>query len=72
MRTIQDAEGRIWDIAVGKESYGVRVLIFSVRGVRDIRKHAMAAGSTLAATQELESLSDAELRVLLGRAEPWA
>jgi hypothetical protein len=72
MRTIKDAEGRIWDIAVGKESYGVRVLIFSVRGARDIRKHAMAASSTLAAADELESLSDAELRARLGNAEPWS
>ncbi len=71
MRTIRDSAGRIWDVSVGKESYGMLVLIFSVRDGGDVRQWRLAAGNALDAARELDALSDADLRARLADAEAW-
>lgn len=71
MRTLLDAAGRVWDVAVGDGSYGNVHLIFAVRGANDIRMRLLEQSSRFEAEQMLLRLSAAELEALLARAEKW-
>ena len=73
MRTIEDDQGQTWDVAVGKESYGNMLLLFSQRVGSEIRKgEVLAASSHVDAAQELDAMSDDELRSMLNDAPPWS
>ncbi len=72
MRTIGDADGRLWDVAVTQASYGLHYLVFASRQGDDVRKSALAASTSADAEQELGGLSDSELLARLQEAEPWA
>lgn len=71
MRTFHDESGRLWEVTVGRASYGTQVLIFSRRDSRDVRQTLMDANSPLDAQNEFNELGDEELRHRLMRSEEW-
>ncbi|RFA30052.1 hypothetical protein CAI21_07515 [Alkalilimnicola ehrlichii] len=71
MRTLIDVEGKEWDVAVGRESYGMQVLLFFPRGGGEIRKAMMGSSTRLDAQQELDSLNRQALQERLESSQPW-
>ena len=71
MRGFTDDAGRVWDVILGKESWGTLVLLFSPRGGGDARTSILAAETTLAANAELDALTDDDLRDRLRDSRPW-
>ncbi len=71
MRVIEDAEGRSWDVIVGRGSWGSLVLLFSLRGANENRTADLASESVRQAEQELAALSDDEVRARLADSTPW-
>jgi hypothetical protein len=70
MRTIEDENGRVWDVAVAAASYGMHYLVFAVRGEHDIRQIPMTASTLFDAEQELAALTEEELHRHLANAAP--
>ena len=68
MRELTDAEGRRWDVLVGRASWGTQVLLFSRRDAAETRSLPLGAETPMAAERELEAMSDEELRGRLGEA----
>ena len=68
MRSIEDHAGVTWDVAVGKESYGSMVLLFSRRGQREVRRVSIAASSRLQAERMLHDFDRDALRSKLDAA----
>lgn len=56
---------------MGRESYGIQVLLFLPEGGGDIRKAVMVSTTRLEAHRELDALSDTELCEHLGRSQSW-
>jgi hypothetical protein len=71
MRQITDAQGQEWDVTLGRESYGMQVLLFLRRGGGEVRKAMLAADTRVDAQAELEGLNDEDLRDRLGVSVPW-
>ncbi len=72
MRSFEDANGNIWDVSLGRESWGTLVLLFSRRqGDEVVRKTMLASETVLEAQGELDALTEAELRERLVRSQPW-
>jgi hypothetical protein len=71
MRRFLDADGREWEVTVGKESWGTLVLLFSPVAGDAVRKVVIAAETLLAAHAELDARSDETLRTQLASASPW-
>ena len=71
MRIVEDAEGRSWDVMVGRGSWGSLVLLFSVRGANENRTADLASETVRQAEQELSALSDDEVRARLADSKPW-
>lgn len=71
MRIVEDAEGRSWDVMVGRGSWGSLVLLFSLRGANENRTADLAAETVRQAEQELSALSDDEVRARLADSKPW-
>ncbi|HEX8453735.1 MAG TPA: hypothetical protein VF710_10555 [Longimicrobium sp.] len=71
MRIIEDAEGRSWDVMVGRGSWGSLVLLFSLRGANENRTADIASETVRQAEQELSALSDDEVRARLAESKPW-
>jgi hypothetical protein len=71
MRLIEDAEGRSWDVMVGRESWGALALIFSLRGDNENRTVPIAAETLRDAERELAALTDDDLRLRLADSRPW-
>lgn len=71
MRNFRDAEGREWDVVVGRESWGTLVLLFSPRVGSDNRVSPLPSETTREAEQELLALDDDELRERLAASTPW-
>jgi hypothetical protein len=71
MRIIQDAEGRSWDVMVGRGSWGSLVLLFSLRGANENRTADLASETVRQAEQELSALTDDEVRARLADSKPW-
>lgn len=71
MRAFRDDNGQRWDAVVGRESYGIQVLVFLPEGGGEARKAVMASSTRLEAHQELDALTDAQLCEFLGRSQPW-
>lgn len=71
MRVIEDAEGRSWDVIVGRGSWGSLVILFSLRGPNENRTFDLASETVRQAEQELAALSDDDLRELLAGSKPW-
>jgi hypothetical protein len=72
MRRITDESGKRWDVALGRESWGSFVLLFTPLDGGEARKATLASETMLQADQELDSLSDEALRERFTRSEPWA
>ena len=71
MRGFTDDAGRRWQVAIGKESWGTLVLLFSPDAGGESRTSILAAETTFAANAELDSLSDDDLRGRLHDSRPW-
>lgn len=71
MRTLTDAAGQHWDVAIGEESYGTLRLIFAERMGGGLRSHELALHSRLEAEQFLLGLTEESLRALLAGAVEW-
>lgn len=71
MRSVTDAEGRLWDVTVGRESWGALVLLFSLREGREFRTAPLAAETTAEAEREMAELSPEALRERLAASRPW-
>ena len=71
MRVIEDAEGRSWDVVVGRGSWGSLVILFSLRGPNENRTSDLASETVRQAEQELAALTDDELRERLAGSTPW-
>jgi hypothetical protein len=71
VRGFTDDAGGHWDVALGKESWGTLVLLFSPRGGGEARTSILAAETSLAANAELDALTDDDLRERLRDSRPW-
>lgn len=72
MRLFTDpATGTRYDVSVGRESYGMQVVLFFPQGGGDVLKAMLAAETRLDAQAELDAFSDEDLRECLDRAIPW-
>lgn len=71
MRVIEDAEGRSWDVMVGRGSWGSLVLLFSLRGANENRTADLASETVRDAEQELSALTEDEVRARLADSKPW-
>lgn len=74
MRDIADNEGRRWTAAVGRESYGMQVVLFvpvGGGGAGDVRKAMLASDTRLDAQREFDALADDDLIDMLARSVPW-
>lgn len=71
VRGFSDAEGRRWQVVLGKESWGTLVLLFSPAAGGDTRTSVLHAETMFAATAELDELTDDELRERLRDSRPW-
>jgi len=71
LRRFIDAEGAGWEVAIGRESWGTFVLLFSPRDGRGARKSVLRSESHVAAEQELQGMGDEDLRRRLETSDPW-
>lgn len=71
MRTITDEQGRDWDVAVGRESYGMQVFLFIPKDGSGVRKALMTSDTRLDGERELDTLDQAALLERLGVSVPW-
>lgn len=69
MRTIEDGNGCLWDVAVAAASYGMHYLVFAARAQHDIRQTPMTASTLFDAERELAALTTADLCARLVQAE---
>ncbi|MGA9854936.1 MAG: hypothetical protein WBR29_06650 [Gammaproteobacteria bacterium] len=72
MRSFSDSHGHVWQAALGHESHGSMVIIFSRLGSFEVFKSGLDSNNRLAAEDEIEALSIAELCSRLKAAEPWS
>lgn len=72
MRRFSDGEGRVWDVVVGRESFGAFLALFipAAGNPGGNRQSMLAAQSRGAADAELGAMSDGDLSELLQRSEP--
>lgn len=71
MRHFTDRKGNPWDAQVGRESYGLHVVLFMAPGSGEVRQTMLAADTWLGAEDELAALTEDELRERLEAARPW-
>ncbi|HET8700713.1 MAG TPA: hypothetical protein VFL97_03495 [Nitrococcus sp.] len=71
MRAFHDRSGRRWEAVVGRESYGIQLLLFLPEGGGQARKTVMASTTRLEAYRELDAMSDTELCERLGHSQSW-
>jgi hypothetical protein len=69
MQRFRDRSGTMWDVVLGRESWGTSVALFvpptaSEKGVRQAPLRSVAQD---AAVRELENMDDAALQALLDR-----
>jgi hypothetical protein len=68
MRRFRDSEGALWDVVLGRESWGTLLALFvPVSGDAPVRQAPLAAAGYDAAMQELEQLDDRAVQQLLDR-----
>jgi hypothetical protein len=66
MRRFRDRDGVLWDVILGRESWGATVALFApVAGPAPVRQAPLASSAYDGAMQELDGLDDAELQALL-------
>lgn len=68
VRRFEGSDGRVWDVVVGRESWGALVALFvPVAGDVPIRQTMLSAASHEDAAAELEALTGDALEALLDR-----
>lgn len=69
MRRFVDPEGAAWDVVLGRESWGTLVALFVPSGApsRAVRQTMLDAPAYEEAQNELDTMTDEELRRLLAR-----
>jgi hypothetical protein len=72
MRSFSDNHGRVWQAALGHESHGSMVIIFSRLGSFEVFKSGLNSNNRLDAETEIAALSVIELCKRLQAAEPWS
>ncbi|MGH8397941.1 MAG: hypothetical protein ACRETA_06820 [Gammaproteobacteria bacterium] len=72
MRSFNDSSGQVWQAALGHESHGTMVIIFSRLGSFEVFKSRLDANNRLDAENEITDLSEQDLCVRLQTAEPWS
>lgn len=72
MRSLLDDSGAPWEVALGKESWGTLVLLFTPAAGGEARTSILTAETMFDATAELDALDDAALRERLRDSRPWA
>lgn len=72
MRRFTDGEGRVWDVVLGRESFGAFLALFipAAGNPGGNRQTMLDADSHAAADTELDGMSDTRLDALLQRSEP--
>jgi hypothetical protein len=71
MRAFIDEAGQRWQVILGKESWGTLVLLFSPDAGGESRTSVLAAETMLAASAELDAMTDDDLRARLRDSRPW-
>ena len=71
MRDFIDPDGCRWSASVGRESYGMLVVLLVPANGGGVRKAMLAAETRLEAQQELQALSECELQERLEASVPW-
>ncbi len=71
MRRFLDEQGEPWDVMLGRESYGMQVLLFVQAGGGEVRKAMLAADTRVDAEAELDGMDDAVLLERLSVSVPW-
>jgi len=69
MRRFRTTDGSEWEAAIGRESWGTFVLLFTGRD--GPRTSVLASETQLDAQREVEEMSEETLRERLARSEPW-
>jgi hypothetical protein len=72
MRSFTDDAGHLWQVTIGKESWGTLVLLFSPASGGDARTSILDAETMLRANAELDALSEDALRARLRDSRPWS
>lgn len=66
MRRFNDRNGRVWEVVLGRASWGAHCALFVPDGWQaDVRQAPLLASAWDHATAELESMDDARLQALL-------
>lgn len=66
MRRFEDRGGRLWDVIIGRESWGANVALFVPVGRDDsVRQTVLRSASFEEAVIELDGMSDDRLQELL-------
>lgn len=71
MRTLTDPQGRQWDVTLGRESYGIQVLLFFPQAGEGVRKAMLRSDTRIDAQHELTQLDEAALLERLRASVPW-
>ncbi|MGA9853034.1 MAG: hypothetical protein WBR15_08900 [Gammaproteobacteria bacterium] len=72
MRNFSDISGQVWQAALGHESHGNMVIIFSRLGSFEVFKSGLDANNRLDAENEIAALSEKDLCTRLQTAKPWS
>jgi hypothetical protein len=70
MQRITDADGREWDVTVGRGSWGSFVALFIPRDDGEVREALLPAGGAAEASGSLQEMSREELLTLLEKSGP--
>ena len=65
MKRYVDAQGREWDVVLGRESWGTLLALFVPRGGGTARQATLQASDYNAAQQELDALDEPALADML-------
>jgi hypothetical protein len=71
MRRFADDGGQEWDAAIGRESWGTFVILFTRAAGGEVRKTMLGSENMLEAQRELDGLTDQEMRGRLALSQPW-
>jgi hypothetical protein len=70
MQRITDADGRDWDVTVGRGSWGSFMALFIPREDGEVREAPLPAGGAAEASESLLRMSPEELLALLAKSGP--
>jgi hypothetical protein len=71
MRRFVDEKGTAWDAAIGRESWGTFVILFTPADGDPPRTAPLGSENMLEAQRELDGLSETELCARLATSQPW-